>query len=157
MQGRARAGERGGRGREGEREEGRGGAHLGIQLRRFLTPNPRAPRDGERERWGREVAAWEIQMRERREEGAPGRVWAPGARRAGLGWVGSSWVGSSHFVDRNLRHARPSNGFQSRIEIRDGTRRTRNIKQRNALRHEATSMTLRFCSYTTRTPITILV
>jgi hypothetical protein len=79
--------------REREREK-RGGAHLGIQLRRFLTPNPRAPREGERERWGREVAVWEIQMRERREEGRQGGVGASGAQgRAGLGWAGLGRVG----------------------------------------------------------------
>jgi hypothetical protein len=69
---------------------------------------------------------------------------APGARRAGPGQAGLGWVGPIHFVDRNLQHAQPSNGLQLRIEIRDGTRRTRDIKQRNALRHDATPMTLRF-------------
>jgi hypothetical protein len=49
-----------------------------------------------------EVVAREIQMREGEEEGAHGRVWAPGARMAGLGWVGPG-----HFADRNPRHARP--------------------------------------------------
>jgi hypothetical protein len=93
-------------------------------------------------------------MREGGEEGTHGGVWgARGAQgRAGLGWVGPS-----HFADRNLRHARPSNGLQSRTENRDRTRRTRNIRQGNVLRHDATPMTLRFCSYTTWTPITILV
>jgi hypothetical protein len=40
-----------------------------------------------RERWKREreVVAREIQMREGEEEGAHGRVWAPGARRDGPG------------------------------------------------------------------------
>jgi hypothetical protein len=95
-------------------------------------------------------------MREGGKEGAHGGCGAPGARRAGPGWAGLGWVGLGHFADRNLRHARPSNGLQSRIEIRDGTRRTRDIKQRNALRHDATSMTLRLCSYTTRTLVTIL-
>jgi hypothetical protein len=78
------------------------------------------------------------------------RIGAPGARgpdRAGLG----------HIVDRNSRHTRPLNGIQSRTEIRNGTRQTRNIRQRNALRHDATPMTLRFCLYMTRTPVTILV
>jgi hypothetical protein len=42
------------------------------------------------------------------------------------------------------RAARPLNGIKSRIEIRNGTRRTRNIRQRNVLRHDATPMTLRF-------------
>jgi hypothetical protein len=87
--------------------------------------------------------------------GAQGRAGAPGARgpdRAGLGWVGLG-----HNADRNPRHARPLNGLQSRIKIRDGTRRTRDIKQRNALLHDATPMTLRFCLYMTRTRVTILV
>jgi hypothetical protein len=64
--------------------------------------------------------------------------------RGAQGRAGLGWVGLSHFTDRNPRHARPSNGLQSRIEIRDGTRRTHDIKQRNALRHDATPMTLRF-------------
>jgi hypothetical protein len=55
-------------------------------------------------------------MREGGEEGAHGGCGALGARRAGPGWVGLGWVGSSHFADRNLRHARPSNELQSRIE-----------------------------------------
>jgi hypothetical protein len=79
-----------------------------------------------------------------------GGAGAPGARgpdRAGLG----------HTADRNLRHARPLNGIQSRTEIRNGTRRTHDIRQRNALRHDATPMTLRFCLYMTRIPVTILV
>jgi hypothetical protein len=69
-----------------------------------------------------------------------------GARgaQAGPGQAGLGRVGLGHFADRNPRHARPSNGLQSRIEIRDGTRRTCDIKQRNALRHDATLMTLRF-------------
>jgi hypothetical protein len=71
--------------------------------------------------------------------GRQGRAGRTGPDRAGLGWVGPG-----HFADRNPRHARPSNGLQPRIEIRDGTRRTRGIKQRNALRHDATPMTLRF-------------
>jgi hypothetical protein len=36
-------------------------------------------------------------------------------------------------------------------------RRTHGIRQRNVFRHDATPMTLRFCSYTTQTPVTILV
>jgi hypothetical protein len=70
-----------------------------------------------------------------------GGVGARGAQgRAGLGWVGPS-----HFADRNPQRARPLNGIKSRIEIRNGTRRTRNIRQRNVLRHDATPMTLRVC------------
>jgi hypothetical protein len=75
---------------------------------------------------------------------------APGARgpdRAGLG----------HIADRNPRPARPLNGLQSRTENRNGTRRTRDIRQRNALRHDATPMTPRFCLYMTQTLVTILV
>jgi hypothetical protein len=68
--------------------------------------------------------------------GARGRA---GPDRAGLGWVGPG-----HFTDRNPRRARPLNGIKSRIEIRNGTRRTRNIRQRNVLQHDATPMTLRF-------------
>jgi hypothetical protein len=64
--------------------------------------------------------------------------------RAGLGRAGLGGVGWGHFADRNPRHARPSNGIKSRTEIRNGTRRTRDIGQRNALRHDATPMTLRF-------------
>jgi hypothetical protein len=57
---------------------------------------------------------------------------APGAR--GLG----------HITDRNPRHARPPNGLKSRTEIRNGTRRTHDIRQRNVLQHDATPMTFRF-------------
>jgi hypothetical protein len=64
----------------------------------------------------------------------PGRA-RPG--RAGLGWAGP------------LRGSKPTTcttlkGNQSPTEIRNGTRRTRDIRQRNALRHDATPMTLRF-------------
>jgi hypothetical protein len=82
--------------------------------------------------------------------GRMGWAGAPGARgpnRAGLG----------HTVDRNPRHERPLNRIQSRTEIRNGTRRTRDIRQRNVLWHDATPMTLKFCLYMTRTPVTILV
>jgi hypothetical protein len=82
-----------------------------------------------------------------------------GARgaRAGPGRTGLGWVGLGRIADRNPRHARPLNGNQSRTEIRNGTRRTRDIRQRNVLRHDATPMTLRFCLYMTRTPVAILV
>jgi hypothetical protein len=81
-------------------------------------------------------------MREGEEEGG---AWGGGQGRQGrAGWAGLGWVGPGHFANRNQRHARPSNGLQSRIEIRDGTRRTRDIKQRNVFRHDATPMTLRF-------------
>jgi hypothetical protein len=63
-------------------------------------------------------------------------------RPARLGWVGP-YCGSKPDWTRP-GHARPSNGIKSRTEIRNGTRRTRNIRQRNVLRHDATPMTLRF-------------
>jgi hypothetical protein len=86
-------------------------------------------------------------MREREKGGAWG-VWAPGARRAGpdragQGWAGLCWAGplrgsKTHDV------CGPLNGIKSQIEIRNGTRRTLNIRPRNVLRHDATPMTLRF-------------
>jgi hypothetical protein len=96
-------------------------------------------------------------MREREKEGAHGGCGGAGGARARLGRAGLGWVGPGHFADRNPRHARLSNRLQSRTKNRDGTRRIRNIRQRNVLRHDATPMTLRFCSYMTRTPVTILV
>jgi hypothetical protein len=72
-----------------------------------------------------------------------GGVWGAGGARAGPGWAGLGWVGPGHFADQNPRHAQLSNRLQSRTENRDGTRRTRNIRQRNVLRHDATPMTLR--------------
>jgi hypothetical protein len=82
-------------------------------------------------------------MREGEEEGAhgggQGRQGRTGLDRTGLGWAGSG-----HIADQNPRHARPSNGIKSRTKIRNGTRRTRDIRQRNVLRHDATPMTLRF-------------
>jgi hypothetical protein len=85
-------------------------------------------------------------MREReKRRGRMGGVGARGAQgQAGPGWAGLGWVGPSHFADRNPRRARPLNGIKSRIKIRNGTRRTLNIRQRNVLRHDATPMTLRF-------------
>jgi hypothetical protein len=72
-------------------------------------------------------------MREGEEEGAHGGVWTLGARRAGLGWAGP------------LRGSKPTTRTtQSRTKNRDRTRRTRNIRQRNVHRHDATPMTLRF-------------
>jgi hypothetical protein len=71
-------------------------------------------------------------------------VWGAGGARAGLGQAGLGWVGPGHFTDQNPRHVRLSNRLQSRTENRDGTRRTRDIRQRNALRHDATPTTLRF-------------
>jgi hypothetical protein len=151
----ARPGEEEGRG--GGREKGRGGENspLGIQISAISTPNPRAPR-GEREVEEREGGyyageiKWDKWIRGREGARAWGGQGVPGARgldRAGLGLI----------ADRNPRHARPLNGIQSRTGIRNRTRRTRDIRQRNALRHDATPMTLRFCLYMTRTPVTILV
>jgi hypothetical protein len=72
------------------------------------------------------------------EEGArTGWAGAPGAR-------GPDRAEPGHIADRNLRRARPLNGNQSRTEIQNGTRRTRDIRQRNMLWHDATPMTLRF-------------
>ena len=72
--------------------------------------------------------------------GAPGRAGSgrAGPGRAGLGWAGPLRGSKTHDV-----HG-PLNGIKSRIEIRNGTRRTLNIRQRNVLRHDATPMTLRF-------------
>jgi hypothetical protein len=87
-------------------------------------------------------------MRERGEGGAwgggrQGHAGPGQADRAGLGWVGPG-----HFADRNPRHAQPKQRrmtrLQSRTENRDRTRRTRDIRQRNAPRHDATPITLRF-------------
>jgi hypothetical protein len=95
-------------------------------------------------------------MREKSNEpnrfGGGGRAGQTGPDRVGL-----SRARLGHIADRNPRHARPLNGIKSRTKIRNGTRRTHGIRQRNALRHDATPMTLRFCLYTTRTPVTILV
>jgi hypothetical protein len=65
-----------------------------------------------RERWKREreVVAREIQMREGEEEGAHGRVWAPGACRVGPGRAGMGWATSriethdTHDPNRDARH-----------------------------------------------------
>jgi hypothetical protein len=58
------------------------------------------------------------------------------------GRVGAGQTGPGHFVDRNPQHAR--HWLQSRTENRDRTRRTRNTRQRNVRRHDATPMALRF-------------
>jgi hypothetical protein len=83
-------------------------------------------------------------MRER-EKGAHGGVLgARGAQgRAGLGWAGLGWAGPLRGSKTHDERG-PLNGIKSRIEIRNGTRRTLNIRQRNVLRHDATPMTLRF-------------
>jgi hypothetical protein len=84
--------------------------------------------------------------RGRREGGAHGGFWAPGARRAGsdrAGWAGLRWVEPLRGLKtHDVRE--PLNGIKSRIEIRNGTRQTLNIRQRKVLRHDATPMTLRF-------------
>jgi hypothetical protein len=82
-------------------------------------------------------------MRERERRGRMGEgVGAPG--RAGPDRARLGWAGLSHFADRKPTTCRPLNGIKSRIEIRNGTRRTCNIRRRNLLRHDATPMTLRF-------------
>jgi hypothetical protein len=82
-------------------------------------------------------------MRERERRGhMGGGVGARGAQgRAGPGWAG---LGRATSRIENPRRARPLNGIKSRIEIRNGTSRTLNIRQRNVLRHDATPMILRF-------------
>jgi hypothetical protein len=87
-------------------------------------------------------------MREGEEEGAYGEV-GGGARgtragpgRTGPGWAGLGWAGP-------LRGSKPTTrttikGNQSPTKIQNVTRRTRDIRQRNALRHDATPMILRF-------------
>jgi hypothetical protein len=112
------------------------------------TPNPRAPR-GERGGRGRGRLLRERNQMSQTdlgkggvhggEEGRQGR-----ASRTGPSWAGMGWAGLDHNVDRNPRHARPLNGLQSRVENRNRTRRTYNIRQRNVRRHDATPMTLRF-------------
>ena len=85
-------------------------------------------------------------MREREEGAHGGGVGARGAQgRARPGWVGLGRATSrieTHDTHDPVRDAR--HGLQSRTENRDRTRRTRNIRQRNVLRHDATPMTLRF-------------
>jgi hypothetical protein len=141
-----------GRERERERGEGRGGELTsGIQLRRSPSPKPRAPRERERLLRGRN----QMRQMDLGEGGAHGWAGAPGVRGPDRAELGRARLG--HIADRNPRHTRPLNGNQSRTKIRNGTRRTRDIRQRNVLRHDATPMTLRFCLYMTRTPVTILV
>jgi hypothetical protein len=139
--GRARVGggRRGGRGRERGGGEGSSprGPNSGDRRLQLLGHH------GEREVEEGEGSCCAGDPNEREERGAPGGVWAPGARRVGLGWVGLG-----HFADRNPRHAQPkqrrTTWLQSRTENRDRTRRTRDIRQRNAPRHDATHITLRF-------------
>jgi hypothetical protein len=143
-QGRAQ-GRKGGR-PQGKEEEGRErrregrGAHLGIQLRRSPSPKPRAPQEGERWERGRLLRERNRMSQTDLVEGGAHGV-GRGARGA---WAGPGRAESGHITDRNPRHARPLNGNQSRTEIQNGTRRTRDIRQRNMLRHDATPMTLRF-------------
>jgi hypothetical protein len=150
-----RAGKRrGGRGRE--REEGRGGeltsgSNSGDHRLQNLGHHGR-----EREMGEREVAAREKPNEANGSRGR-GHAWGGQGRQGHAGRTGLGWAGLGHIMDGNPRHARPLNGLQSRTESRNGTRRTRDIRQRNALRHDATPMILRFCLYMTRTPVTILV
>jgi hypothetical protein len=141
----------GGREREGK---GRGKTHL--RGSKFLRSRLQTlGHHGERERWKeREVTAWEKSTEPNGSGGGGTQREGRGARDAR---AGPGWAGLGHIADRNPRQARPLNGLQSRTEIRDRTRRTRDIRQRIALRHDATPMTLRFCLYMTRTPVTILV
>jgi hypothetical protein len=117
----ARRGRRGGRGRERERRREERGAHLGIQLRQSPSPKPRAPqgdRGGRgRGRLLRGKSKWEREEKRGRMGGCGASRARRGPGRAGPGRAGLGWVGPSHFADRNPRHARPSNGLQSRIEI----------------------------------------
>jgi hypothetical protein len=85
-------------------------------------------------------------MREReRGGGAWGGFGRRGrAGRGGPGRLGWARLGRATSRIENPRRARPLNGIKSRTEIRNGTRRTFNIRQRNVLRHDATPMTLRF-------------
>jgi hypothetical protein len=79
-------------------------------------------------------------MRERGEGGAWGGLGARGAQ-AGAGRAG--WAGPLRGSKTHDERG-PLNGIKSRIEIRNETRRTLNIRQRNVLQHDATPMTLRF-------------
>jgi hypothetical protein len=120
--GRARGGgRRGGRGRErGEGEES----------------SPRGPNSGDRRlqflghHGEREV-----------EEGEGGCCAGdPNERERG----GGTWGRCGRQGRAGPGRAEPLNGIKSLTEIRNGTRRTRNIRQRNAPRHDATPVTLRF-------------
>jgi hypothetical protein len=123
-----------------------------VERRGGEGSSPRGPNSGDRRLQSlghhgeREVeegeggcCAGDPNEREREEEGARGRVGAPGV---GAGQTGPGWVGPDHFANRNPQHAR--HGLQSRTKNRDRTRRTRNIRQRNVCRHDATPMALRF-------------
>jgi hypothetical protein len=85
--------------------------------------------------------------------GRQGRAGPGRTGPAGLGWAGLGWVEPLRGLKTHDVRG-PLNGIKSRIEIRNGTRRTLNIRQRNVLRHDATPMTLRFihdtdtCRYT---------
>jgi hypothetical protein len=72
----------------------------------------------------------------RQGRAGPGQT---GSGRAGLGRATSRIeTHNTHDPIRDARH-----GLQSRTKNRDRTRRTRNFRQRNVLRHDATPMTLR--------------
>jgi hypothetical protein len=142
-------GKKKGRRRRERKGEGKEKTHLrGSKLRRSELQT--LGHHGERERWKKER---EVTAREKSNEpngsgeGGPwGRAGAPGARGPGQARPGRAGLG--HITDRSPQHARPLNGIQLRTEIRNRTRRTRDIRQRNALRHDATPMTLRLLVYT---------
>jgi hypothetical protein len=131
-QGREEGARRGGKGRkreiERERERERGGELTsGIRNRRSPSPNPRAPRGEEKERW-RRGSCCAGELNERKEEkgggvwGEAGRQGSAGQGRAKLGQAGPGWVASQVKISR---HAQPLIGIQMRNKIRNETRRTR--------------------------------
>jgi hypothetical protein len=155
-QGRARGARVGGRaargrrreGEEGERErEGEGKTHLrGSKLRRSRLQT--LGHHGERERGGRGKSLRRRKLNETTRLGGGG-AWA------GLGRTGSDWAGLGHSmgltpIGKSDREPKSKLG-------RDEHAIKHDIRQRNMLWHDATLMTLRFCLYMTRTPVTILV
>jgi hypothetical protein len=72
-----------------------------------------------------------------------GGAWEGGCGRQGRAGLGRATsrieTHDTHDPIRDARHR-----LQSRTENRDRTRRTRNIRQRNVRRHDATLMALRF-------------
>jgi hypothetical protein len=138
----ARRGRRGGRGRE-RRRGGEGSSPQGPNSgdRRLQSLGHHGEREVEEGEGG--CCTGNPNERERRGRmggcGCQGRA---GPGRARPGWVGLGWA-------EPLRRSKPTTctttkRIKSRIEIQNGTRRTRNIRQRNVLRHDATPMTLRF-------------
>jgi hypothetical protein len=143
---RSRAGKRRG-GRE-RRREGEGKTHLrGSKFRRSRLQTLGHHGEREVEEGGGGCCAGNPNERGR-EGGAHGEVGrgARGARagsgRTGLGWAGLGWAGPLH-GSKPMTHT-TLKGNQSPTEIRNRTRRTRDIRQRNALRHDATPTTLMF-------------